>query len=72
MICIDIPIPGCRSSERVEENAGGAELQLAPDDVKAIRALSENAEVKGSRYAQPMMQFVEGHCIPLSEWKGEA
>ena len=68
----DIPIPGCRSSERVEENAGAAELQLAPDDIAAIRKLSENAEVKGTRYAGAMMKFVEGNCIPLNEWKGEA
>ncbi|KAH8115508.1 hypothetical protein DFH11DRAFT_1725746 [Phellopilus nigrolimitatus] len=32
-----IPIPRCRSIERVEKTAGGAELKLAPEDVKEIR-----------------------------------
>ena len=57
--------------ERVEENAGGAEIQLTPDDVKAIRALVENADVRGQRYAIEHMAATEGNCIPLSEWKGE-
>ena len=56
----------------MEENAGGAELQLAPDDVNAIRKLSESAEVKGTRYPEAFMKAVEGNCIPLNEWKGEA
>ncbi|KAH8111783.1 Aldo/keto reductase [Phellopilus nigrolimitatus] len=66
-----IPIPGCRSVERVEENAGGAELKLAPEDVKAIRALSEAADVQGARYPEQFMSAVKGDCIALDEWKGE-
>ena len=71
MYILDIPIPGCRSSERVEENAGGADLQLAPEDVSAIRALSEAADVQGDRYPTAFMHTVEGNCIPLEAWKGE-
>ncbi|THH03326.1 hypothetical protein EW145_g6348 [Phellinidium pouzarii] len=66
-----IPIPGCRSSERVEENAGGAELQLSREDVAAINALSEAADVQGDRYATAMMALLKGDCIPPEEWKGE-
>ncbi|KAI5118752.1 hypothetical protein M0805_004838 [Coniferiporia weirii] len=66
-----IPIPGCRSVARVEENAGGAELQLSPEDVKAIRALSEAADVQGSRYPDAFMFAVKGDCISQDEWKGE-
>ena len=68
---IDIPLPGCRSAERVEENAGGAEIQLTDDDVKAIRALVENADVSGERYTSEQLKATEGNCIPLSEWKGK-
>jgi len=66
-----IPIPGCRSKERVEENAKGAELQLAPEDVKAIRELVEAAEVLGDRYPAFLLKHTQGDCISLSEWKGE-
>ena len=67
----DIPIPGCRSSERVEENAKGAEIKLSADDIKTIRALSEAADVQGERYASDFMPYCEGNCIPLEAWKGE-
>lgn len=66
-----IPIPGCRSSERVEENAKGAEIKLSADDIKTIRALSEAADVQGERYASDFMPYCEGNCIPLEAWKGE-
>ncbi|KAG6908483.1 hypothetical protein DXG01_004486 [Tephrocybe rancida] len=65
-----VPIPGIRNATRVEENAHAAEIALAPEDVKAIRAVVEAAEVIGERYQAAFMpEIVE--CIPLSEWKGE-
>lgn len=66
-----MPIPGCRSVERVEENAGGADLKLSPEDVKAIRKLAEEADVQGLRYPEAFMKSVEGDCLPLDQWKGE-
>ena len=66
-----VPIPGCRTVERIEENARGAELSLSAEDVKAIRKLSEDADVQGLRYPDVFMQTVEGECIPLDQWKGE-
>lgn len=66
-----VPIPGCRSVERVEENAKGAEITLSPEDVKAIRKLSEEADVQGLRYPAAFMASVEGECLPLDQWKGE-
>ena len=71
LVRTDIPIPGSRSAARVEENAAAAELVLDAADIAAIRALSEGAEVCGTRYAAPMMALLEGNCIPLDEWKGE-
>lgn len=64
-----IPIPGIRSTERLEENARGAEIVLTPGDIKAIRAVVEAAEVAGERY--PEANMPKGDCIPVSEWKGE-
>ncbi|EJD08581.1 Aldo/keto reductase [Fomitiporia mediterranea MF3/22] len=66
-----IPIPACRSVERVEENAHSAELRLAPEDVHAIRTLTEAADIRGERYPSAYMAHLEGNCIQLEEWKGE-
>ncbi|KAF8889035.1 NADP-dependent oxidoreductase domain-containing protein [Infundibulicybe gibba] len=61
-----VPIPGTRSVARLEENAHGAEITLSAEDVSAIRAVAENADVAGARYGGPLPQ---GDCIPLSQWK---
>ena len=66
-----VPIPGIRSIERAKEDACGAELELAPEDVKAIRDVVESADVAGERYAVSTLPSLKGDCIPLSEWKGE-
>jgi diketogulonate reductase-like aldo/keto reductase len=64
------PIPGCRSVERLKENAASAELQLSTGDVVAIRKLAEEADgTSGDRY--PLQYVSHGNCIPLIEWKGE-
>lgn len=63
-----IPIPGSRTIERIEENAKGAEITLSAEDVKAIRQLTEEAEVAGQRYDSWMVP--EGTTLPLSEWTG--
>ena len=65
-----IPIPGCRTAERVAENAKGAELQLDPEDIKTIRDLVEAADT-GEWYAPAFLAACMADCIPLSEWKGE-
>lgn len=64
-----IPIPGIRNAERIEENAQAANLSLSPEDVKAIRAVVESAEVAGERY--PPNYKIDSDCIPFSEWTGE-
>jgi len=68
-----VPIPGCRSKERVEENAQGAIIaqHLTPEDVKEIREVVKAADVHGERYPPSFMATCEGNCVPLSEWKGE-
>lgn len=66
-----IPIPGCRTVERVEENAVAAELQLFVDDVRAIRRLVDEADVQGKRTAEEYRSFFHPECIPFGEWKGE-
>ncbi|KAG6809781.1 hypothetical protein H0H92_014765 [Tricholoma furcatifolium] len=64
-----IPIPGIRTASRIEENGHAAEIVLEAEDVKAIRAVVDAAEVIGDRYSARFMP--QGDCLPLSEWKGE-
>jgi len=66
-----VPIPGCRSAERIEENADSAKLSLSEDDIKEIRKLSEEADIYGQRYPEVILHTVEGECLPLEQWKGE-
>lgn len=66
---VGIPIPGCRTIERIEENAHGAEVELSAEAIKEIRELVDKAEVAGGRYGA---QFaVEGNSLPLDQWKAE-
>ncbi|KIJ48295.1 hypothetical protein M422DRAFT_28388 [Sphaerobolus stellatus SS14] len=65
-----IPIPGCRDIARLEENSASAEVSLTEDEVKALRAIAEEANgVTGPRY--PPLHMPKGDCIPLDQWKGE-
>ena len=67
-----IPIPGCRSSARVEENAAAADLKLKEEDLKVIRAVCEAAIGNiGDRYPEAYMKSVMADCIKMEEWKGE-
>ncbi|KZT70949.1 Aldo/keto reductase [Daedalea quercina L-15889] len=66
-----IPIPGSRSVERLEENAKAAEIALKDEDVKALRAIVEAADVRGERVPAQFAHLMSTECIPLSEWKGE-
>ena len=52
----------------MEENAHGAELELAPEDVKDV---VESADVAGERYSVSILPILKGDCSPRSEWKGE-
>ena len=64
-----IPIVGCRTASRVEDNASAAELQLTPEDVKEIRRLVETADIRGGRL--PGIAHTSLDCITLEEWKGK-
>jgi pyridoxine 4-dehydrogenase len=45
-----IPIPGCTTLERVEENL--KRVQLTDEDFEALEKLAESIEVKGGRYPE--------------------
>ncbi|KAJ5778324.1 NADP-dependent oxidoreductase domain-containing protein [Penicillium odoratum] len=60
-----IPIPGTRSSDRMEENTKSALIQLTDEEVKHIRSLVERTEVQGDRYLAAMGVNVVADTPPL-------
>ncbi|TDL15043.1 Aldo/keto reductase [Rickenella mellea] len=66
-----IPIPGCRTVERVQENAGSVSVALTDDDIEDISKLSEDADVGGERLPSNLLTNVRGDCLLLGDWNGE-
>lgn len=52
------PIPGTTKLHRLEENVGGADVELTLQDLTQIRAALESIEVIGARYPQHLQQRV--------------
>jgi aryl-alcohol dehydrogenase-like predicted oxidoreductase len=53
-----VPIPGTTKLHRLEENLGGATLELSPEDLKAINAAASRIELQGARYPAHLQQLV--------------
>src|SRR6202021_674672 len=53
-----IPIPGTTKLHRLQENLGGADLQLTPDDLKIIHDAISAIEVQGDRYPAHLQSLV--------------
>jgi aryl-alcohol dehydrogenase-like predicted oxidoreductase len=53
-----VPIPGTTKLHRLEENLGGADIQLSEKDLKMINEALSNIEVQGNRYAEQMQKMV--------------
>jgi aryl-alcohol dehydrogenase-like predicted oxidoreductase len=47
-----VPIPGTTKLNRLDENLGAANVQLTPDDVRAIDTAASKIEVQGARYPE--------------------
>jgi aryl-alcohol dehydrogenase-like predicted oxidoreductase len=47
-----VPIPGTRRLERLEENIGGADVELTPDDLRDIERAAGQIAVQGARYPE--------------------
>lgn len=45
-----VPIPGTTKLHRLEENLGGAEVELTPDDLARIGQALDSVQVQGERY----------------------
>ncbi len=48
------PIPGTTKLHRLEENLGGASVELTPVDVREIEDAASKIQVQGARYPEAM------------------
>lgn len=62
-------IPGCRTIDRLDENANVVDIELFPEDVSMIRKLVEDAEVSGDRYPEGTAKEIGRDSLSLSQWK---
>ena len=53
-----VPIPGTTKIARLEENLGGASVQLNDEDVREIDEASSKIEVQGARYPEHLQKLV--------------
>jgi aryl-alcohol dehydrogenase-like predicted oxidoreductase len=53
-----VPIPGTTKLHRLEENLGGAALDLTTEDLKAIEAAAAKVELQGARYLEHLQKLV--------------
>ena len=53
-----VPIPGTTKLHRLEENLGGADVALTPDDLAQIEQGLATVKVQGDRYPASAQSFV--------------
>ncbi len=53
-----VPIPGTTKLHRLEENLGGATVELTSDDLATIHEVISQVEVQGARYPAQMQSLV--------------
>ena len=53
-----VPIPGTTKRHRLEENLGGARIELSADDLREIQAAVSQIEVHGARYSEAAQKMV--------------
>jgi aryl-alcohol dehydrogenase-like predicted oxidoreductase len=54
-----VPIPGTTKLHRLEENLGGARLELTPQDLGAIDAAAARITVQGHRYSESAQRMID-------------
>ncbi len=54
-----VPIPGTTKLHRLEENLGGANVQLTPDDLREIESAAAEIKVQGARYSEGAQKMID-------------
>ncbi len=52
------PIPGTTKLHRLEENLGAVNVELSPDDLHELEAVTEKVPVQGARYPEELQKLV--------------
>jgi aryl-alcohol dehydrogenase-like predicted oxidoreductase len=52
-----VPIPGTTKLTRLEENLGGARLELSPDELREIKDGASRITVQGARYPEQLLRM---------------
>ena len=53
-----VPIPGTTKLERLEENIAAVNVELTPEDVRALESASSKIKLEGARYPEFHQQLV--------------
>jgi aryl-alcohol dehydrogenase-like predicted oxidoreductase len=53
-----VPIPGTTKLHRLQENVGGADVKLTPEDLQKIESALDRIEIKGERYTAAMQKTI--------------
>jgi len=62
-----VVIPGTKKIKYVKENMGAADVKLSADEINAVRKISEESDIPGTRYAKSGMQVVLVKTPPLQK-----
>jgi aryl-alcohol dehydrogenase-like predicted oxidoreductase len=54
-----VPIPGTTKLHRLEENLGGATVELTDDDLREIEEASARIEIHGARYSEASQRMID-------------
>ena len=54
-----VPIPKTRKLERLEENLGAVNIELAPGDLREIDATYSKMKVQGARLSEEHMKLID-------------
>ena len=54
-----VPIPGTTRLHRLEENLGGAEVELAATDLEEIEDAAAGIEIQGERYSESSQRMID-------------
>ncbi|HEV7374027.1 MAG TPA: aldo/keto reductase [Pyrinomonadaceae bacterium] len=53
-----VPIPGTTKLHRLEENIGGANVELTADDLREIDSITAQIDVQGARYSESSQKMI--------------
>ena len=55
-----VPIPGTTKLQRLEENIGALDVELSPDDLRAIEEAASKITIQGARYPEQHERLTGG------------